>query len=65
MTEREWKEIAELARQWRDVWREAIEQIAGEASERENWDGTDNNIAGFDRVMDAVSGLGEKAVKEG
>jgi hypothetical protein len=49
-----WLHIQELVRQYRDAWREALEQIDGEASQRENWDQSDRNIAGFDHVMDSV-----------
>lgn len=49
-----WREVQETVRQYRDAWRDCIDEVDGPASLRENWDGSDHNLAGFDRVMDAV-----------
>lgn len=50
-------DTAEIVRQYRDAWREAIERSDGEASLRDNYDGSDSYLAGFDAVMDFVQSL--------
>lgn len=60
------REIHETVRQYRDAWRDCLERMDGEASQRENWDGSDHNICAFDRLMDALLTLptdGEKVAK--
>jgi hypothetical protein len=49
------KEVRDAVRQYREAWREIIDQVDSEASHRENWDGSDHNLQAFDLVMDYVS----------
>jgi hypothetical protein len=58
-----WAEVQELVRQYREAWRDCIDQIDAEASHRENWDGSDCNVQAFDKVMNAVLAADEKRIR--